>query len=170
MNVPGQSRGPTPTPSHVAELVRSYLDANYRWKHKDDWHDVQIGLPVPALEMLHPDTDGFGLLSAWNPHSVERSDVENRREDAALHQLLVDANHTFRPAFASAHNRSWREPGWVVIDLPLEEFDLLSRQFGQLGTLWWTQGCPVRLRIDAPRPEAFDGDRHIDWLQRAPTR
>lgn len=149
----------------IPDLVQSYLAADYRWQHEGDWHDLQIGLPVPALELLHDDVDTFGLVSAWNPHSVERTELANRDADYALHDALKATGRPFCAAFASAPNRSWREPSWVVMGLPVGDFDAMSRRFGQLGTLWWTRGTPVRLRIDAACPEGFDDGEHIDWLK-----
>ncbi|MDN5781963.1 MAG: DUF3293 domain-containing protein [Luteimonas sp.] len=149
----------------IADLVRAYLAAEYRWQHNSDWHDLRIGLQVPALELLYPDSGNFGLLSAWNPHSIEHAELANREADRALHQDLVDTGAPFLAAFASAPNRSWREPSWVVMDLPVERFDALSRKYGQLGTLWWTRGRPGRLRVDAVRPAGLDDDEHVDWLQ-----
>lgn len=160
-----------PTPPHtgapapLADLIASYLAAEYRWQHDGDWHDLRIGLPAPALELLHPDFETFGLLSAWNPHSVERSEADNRREDEVLHSQLRDNDLPFAPAFASAINRGWREPSWVVAGMRVAAFDALSRQFGQLGTLWWTRGQAVRLRVDAKRPGDFDHDPRIEWLR-----
>jgi len=52
-----------------------------------------------------------------------------------------------------------------VMGFPVAEFDALSRQHGQLGTLCWTRGHPVRLRVDATRPDDFGDDEHIDWLK-----
>jgi hypothetical protein len=149
----------------TTDLVRAYLAAEYRWQHNGDWHDLRIGLQVPALELLYPDCASFGLLSAWNPHSVERAEPANREADRALHQDLVAAGTPFLPAFASAPNRSWREPSWVVMGLPVERFDALSRKYGQLGTLWWTPARPGRLRVDAMRPADFEDDEHVDWLR-----
>src|SRR3546814_3158532 len=70
--------------------------------------------------------------------------------------------------FGSALNRSWREPGWVVMGMTLDRFDALSRKYGQLGTLWWTYGQAGRLRVDAGRPAEFGDDEHIDWLRTEP--
>jgi len=148
----------------VAELVRAYLDADYRWRHDGDWHDLRIGLPAPALELLHPGAGGFGMLTAWNPCSVEHSEAANRDADALLHRELVATGLVFLPAFGSAADRSWREPGWVVVGMALDDFDALSRRHGQLGTLWWSRGKAGRLRVDAARPAGFDMDEHIDWL------
>ncbi len=149
----------------IAELVRAYLAAEYRWQHQGEWHDLRIGLPAPALELLHPDAGSFGLLSAWNPRSVERDEHTNRDADALLQRDLAASGRTFLAAFGSAIDRSWREPGWVVIGMALQDFDALSRKYGQLGTLWWTPGKAGRLRVDAARPPDFGTDEHIDWLR-----
>ncbi|GAA3919152.1 DUF3293 domain-containing protein [Luteimonas lutimaris] len=149
----------------LAELVRAYLDAVYRWRHDDDWHDLSIGLPAPALELLYPEADTFGMLSAWNPRSVERSEAVNREADARLHEELAATGLAYLPAFGSAADRSWREPGWVVVGMALDDFDALSRRHGQLGTLWWTRGKAGRLRVDAACPPGFDMEEHIDWLR-----
>ena len=165
MSMSSPIAGSAPT----SNLVRAYLAAEYRWQHGGDWHDLRIGLPAPALELLYPDAGSFGLLSAWNPRSVECTELANREADRALHQDLVVTDASFVAAFASASNRSWREPSWVVMGLPVERFDALSRKYGQLGTLWWTRGRPGRLRIDAVRPVDFaDDEEHVDWLQPAP--
>lgn len=158
------------SPSHddaerIAYLARAYLDADYRWELDGDWHDVRIGLPAPGLEMAHPDATSFGFISAWNPWSVERAEADNRAADHALHDALLASGKPFRAAFASAPNRSWREPSWIVMGMDTREFDALARQFGQLGTLWWQPGTAVRLRLHAPRPPGFESEREIDWME-----
>lgn len=148
----------------ITQLVRAYLAAEYRWRHEGDWHDLRVGLQAPAIELLHPGAEGFGMLSAWNPHSVERSPSANREADALLQRELAETGLPFLAAFGAALDRSWREPGWVVIGMPLADFDALSRKYGQLGTIWWSRGKAGRLRVDAARPPEFGNDEHIDWL------
>lgn len=159
---------PTPVPpgdaERIAYLARAYLDADYRWELDGDWHDVRVGLPAPGLEMAHPDATSFGFISAWNPWSVERPEADNRAADHALHAALLASGKPFRAAFASAPNRSWREPSWVVMSMDAAGFDAMARQFGQLGSLWWQPGTSVRLRLHAARPDGFEGDGEIDWL------
>jgi hypothetical protein len=149
----------------ITYLARAYLDADYRWELDGDWHDVRVGLPAPGLEMAHPDATSFGFISAWNPWSIERAEADNRAADHALHDALLASGKPFRAAFASAPNRSWREPSWIVMSMGATEFDALARQFGQLGTLWWQPGTAVRLRLHAPRPPGFEGEREIDWVE-----
>jgi hypothetical protein len=157
---------PTSIAAHeLARLAHAYVDAEYRWGLGGDWHDVRIGLPMPALELAYPSAESFGLISAWDPYSVPRDDSVNREQDAALQEILLSGGKPHLPAFASAVNRSWREPGWMVMDMPAAEFDALARRFGQLGTLWWPRGGIVRLRMDAARPAGFEREDVVDWLE-----
>ncbi len=149
----------------VAALARAYLDADYRWEIDRQWHDLMIGHPTPMLEQALPQAGCFAFLSAFNPWSVELPAAENRAADDTLHARLLAAGKQCHPAFASAPNRTWREPSWLVIDLESAALDTLTREFGQLGTLWWRAGHPVRLRMDARRPAGAPADGFIDWLQ-----
>jgi len=151
--------------TRLIALLHAYLDARYRWQSRADWHDVIIGLPTPGLDLRYPDAQSFGMLSAWNPLSVSRAPTENRRADKALEADLAATGLTHIAAFASAADRSWREPSWIVFGMPVSEFDLLARRYGQLGTLWWSRETPVRLRMDARRPDGLAGDGDVDWLR-----
>jgi hypothetical protein len=149
----------------VSYLARAYLDADYRCELRGDWHVFHIGQTVPVIDDAQPGASCFGFLSAWNPWSQPRPDAVNRAADQALHDTLAADGYSVRPAFASAPNRAWREPSWVVADISPERLDALMRQFDQLGTLWWRRGGAVRLRLDAARPDGFDDGAHVDWLQ-----
>lgn len=157
-----------PAPVGETEAIRlatAYLGAHYRWACGSDWHDIRIGLPVPGLDLLHPDVRSFGLLSAWSPHSQPRDEDSNRQQDATLEAELEARGLRHIPAFSSAPNRSWREPGWVVFDIGTAELDDLGRRFGQLGALWWPRDVAVRLRMYVRRPEGFRRDTAIDWIE-----
>lgn len=157
--------GPHIGEARIAELVHAYLVAEYRWALGDDWLNLRIGERAPDASRRFPEAAQFGLMSAWNPCSVERPETINRAADDVLQQDLRDSGRRFLPAFSSAVNRSWREPSWLVVDLPLAGFDALSRRYGQLATLHWTAQDAVRLRVDALRPRAFADHPSIDWLQ-----
>lgn len=152
--------------ARVIALMHAYLDAEYRWEHDGQWYRLQIGTPATDLEAMFPDGREFGLLSAWNPQSVEQPDSVNRAADTALHAALRAHGIEFRPGFSSAVNRSWREPSWVTIGLPCQQLDALSRQFGQLGTLYCRRGEPIHLRMHHVRPEGLTdvtGMECVDW-------
>jgi hypothetical protein len=151
--------------ARVAELVRAYLIADYRWELDGDWRNLRIGEPAPEVQARYPEAHGFGLLSAWDPYSVPRPEAVNRDADEALQQSLHRSGRIFRPAFSSAANRSWREPSWLVVDMPVAEFDALSRRYGQLATLYWAAGTPVRMRVDAAQPGSLSAHPAIDWLR-----
>ncbi len=151
--------------ARIAELVRAYLAAEYRWELEGDWLNLRIGQPAPAVARRFPDAGQFGLLSAWNPYSIERPETVNRAADDALQQDLLDSGRIFRAAFSSAANRSWREPSWLVVDMPLAEFDALSNRYGQLATLHWTAHGAIRMRMNTARPLAVADHDDIDWLR-----
>jgi hypothetical protein len=148
----------------IAQLMRAYCEAEYRWEAAGRWHPIRVGAPAPGPESTFPDARRFGLLTAWNPGSREREEATNRAEDEALRAMLEAGGLAYRPAFASARNRSWREPSWLVMDMPVPTFDALARRFGQLGTLSWARGEPVGLRMHADRPAGIDAPGWVEWL------
>lgn len=149
----------------IETLLGAYLAADYRWETGGQWHRMQVGAPAPQVDLAFPEATRFGLVSAWNPFSVERPEAENRAADDALHFQLASSHLVYCPAFSSGWDRSWREPSWLVIGMPEQTFDALARRFGQLGTLWWRRGEPVRLRMSAPHPPGFPGHPHVDWVE-----
>ena len=36
----------------IADLVRAYLAAEYRWERDGDWLDLRLGAPAPAVRAL----------------------------------------------------------------------------------------------------------------------
>ncbi len=151
--------------ARIAELVPAYLAAEYRWEQDGEWLNLRIGDNAPALCQRYPDALHFGLLSAWDPYSIQRPEPVNRSADDALHAALQASGCSFRPAFSSAANRSWREPSWLVMDMPVDRFDALSRSHGQLATLYWPAHSVVRMRVDARQPRADAGHHAVDWLK-----
>lgn len=149
----------------LATLHRAYLGAVYRWGVRGHWRRLRIGAPVPELEAAHPGARSFAMLSAWNPMSSPRPDAENRREDERLQAAIAEGGWASLHGFASAPNRNWREPNWILIDIATAALDALAREFGQLGTLHWSRGQAVRLRMDAARPPDVPPHPHVDWIQ-----
>lgn len=154
---------PSLAASRVADLVEAYLASDYRWELDGRWRPLAIGAVATEIEQAYPGADGCGLLGAWNPQSIERSAAENREADEQLAAALSDAGATHRPGFSSAHDGSWREPGWMVLGMPMERFDALARRFGQLGTLYARRGEPMHLRIYRARPAGIQPRELVDW-------
>ena len=156
--------GKRPSQSQIASLVQAYLAADYRWELDGQWHPLEIGKQARGLEAAFPQARSFGLLSAWNPYSVERPEAENRAEDERLSAALHDSGLPYRAAFSSARNRTWREPSWIVLDMPLAEFDALALRFRQLATVHGAKGEPPRLRVYHPALALARGSSLVDWI------
>ena len=155
---------PTLAASRIADLVEAYLASDYQWELGGRWRPIVLGEVADDLEDAYPDAAGSGLLSAWNPHSIVRPESENRQADELLAAALAGSGAKHRPGFSSARNRSWREPSWMVMDMPVEDFDAIARRFGQLGTLYARRGQPMRLRIYRERPAGFADPGLVDWI------
>jgi hypothetical protein len=155
---------PAIDPAGLARLAHEYLAADYRWSLNGDWHDVRAGLPAPGLELAYPQCAAFAMLTAWNPGSVQTAEARNRSADDALRAAIATGGYDALPSFGAAPNRSWREPGWLVLGIGATATDALGRRFGQLATLWWPRDGVVRVRMYAPRPADIDPDLPIDWL------
>jgi hypothetical protein len=155
---------PVPADPRIASLLQSYHAADYRWELNGRWHAMSIGEAAPSLEQAFPEATSFGLLSAWNPYSVERPETVNRAEDARLHAQLEESGLVFRAAFSAARNRTWREPSWIVMDMPVDAFDALARNHGQLATVHARRGEPVRLRMYRAEPAGCPALGCVDWL------
>ena len=149
----------------IEALLRAYLEAEYRWEFDRQWRHLRIGEIEPMAEAAFPGATRFGLLSAWNPRSVERPASQNKAADDALQFWLANGGFTYRPAFSSARDRTWREPSWLVMGLAVQAFDDLARRFGQLGSLWWQRGERIHLRMYADRPANCSDDRYVDWVK-----
>lgn len=153
--------------NHLANLPSVYLAADYKWELDGDWRPLRIGERAVDLETAFADARSFGLISGANPAHILRSDPENRSADRALEQAIAALGLRYRPAFVAAFGRSWKAYNWLVIDPAIEAFDALARRFGQIGTLLWAHGEPVRLRMRARRPETVPAHPFIDWIDEA---
>lgn len=150
--------------AHLSALPAIYLAADYKWELHGQWSPIRIGEPVPALDAAYPDARRFGMMTAANPGHISRTDGENRSADRNLQRALDTLGLTYRPAFAAAHTRLWKAYNWLIVDPDEATFAELGRRFGQIGTLLWSRGQPVRLRMRARRPGAQAPHPHIDWV------
>ncbi len=150
--------------SHIAALPAVFMAADYKWELDGRWSSIRIGESAPELDAAFPDARRFGMTAAANPGQIIRGDADNRSSDLALQQTLTRLGLRHRPAFVAAHSRIWKAYNWLVIDPDETTFDALTRDFGQIGSLLWLRGQPVRLRMRAQRPESMAEHAHIDWV------
>lgn len=150
--------------SHIAALPAVFLAADYKWELDGQWSPIRIGEPVPELDAAFPEARRFGMTAAANPGQIIRADTDNRSGDEALQQTLTRLGLVHRPAFVAAHSRIWKAYNWLVIDPDEATFDALTREFGQIGSLLWPRGQPVRLRMRARRPQTVAEHAYIDWV------
>ncbi len=149
---------------HLASLPAIYMAADYKWELHGHWSAIRIGGLAPELDAAFPEARHFGMLTASNPGYIARSDAENRAADLALQRELEQLGLQHRPGFAIASNRAWKAYNWLVVDPDVATFDSLGHRFGQIGTLLWSRGGPVRLRMRAERPQTLAEDPAIDWI------
>jgi hypothetical protein len=154
-------------PAHLATLPSIYLAADYKWELDGDWRPLRIGERATELEAAFTGARSFGLMSGANPAHILRPEPENRSADRALEKAIAALGLRYRPAFVAALGRSWKAYNWLLIDPPTDGFDTLARRFGQIGTLLWAHGEPVRLRMHARRPETVPAHPFIDWIGEA---
>lgn len=147
-----------------AELVRAYAAAEYAVEIEGRAIALRVGAPAPELESAWP-ASRYAFLTAWNPASSPRSQVANEVADARLRERLELLGALRMPARAQAPDGGWCEPGWLLADLPVAELDTLARDFGQAGTLSWSRGAPVRLRMLIAAPANAAGLPCVDWVE-----
>lgn len=148
-----------------AALSRAYLRARYAVRAGGRWRALRIGAPPPpSLLRALPGLTRFGAITAYNPGSVPCDARRNAAADLRLRAAL-DALSAAAPlrTRARAPDGGWQEPGWLVPGLDAPALDRLARRFGQLGTLHWTAGGAVRLRMDAARPSGIAAHPYVDW-------
>lgn len=150
--------------SHVAALPAMFMAADYKWELGGQWSSIRIGEPAPELDAAFPEAKRFGMTTAANPGQILRADNDNRNGDEALQQALTRLGLTHRPAFVAAPSRIWKAYNWLVVDPDEATFDVLTREFGQIGSLLWLRGQPVRLRMRTRRPQTVAEHAYIDWV------
>ncbi|RPE81472.1 DUF3293 domain-containing protein [Vulcaniibacterium tengchongense] len=147
----------------AAELAAAYAAAEYAVRLDGDALPLRVGRPAADLEAYWP-RRRYAFLTAWNPASQPHSEAANQAADALLRARLDELGVDRQPAWAQDPGGDWREPGWLLADLPAGALIRLAQEFGQAGVLDWTQGEPVRLRMLLPRPRAAPALPHVEWL------
>lgn len=122
-----------------------------------------VGQTAPEVERQLPARE-YLFITAWNPPPGESSRESNLRADERLQARLAELKLAHYPALGCDAHGSNMERGWLVLDAPLHTADMLAREFGQGGTLYWPTEQPVRLRMMWARPDTPGDDEYTDWV------
>lgn len=148
----------------AAELVHAYVAADYSASVEGTNFMLRVGMAASGLESAWP-ASRYAFITAWNPASAPQPEPANQAADVQLRAHLDRLGVARIPASAQAADGGWHEPGWLLADLPTAELDALARRFGQAGTLCWTRGEPVRLRMLMREPADAAGLPCVDWVE-----
>jgi hypothetical protein len=151
-------------PDDLAALAAAFRKARYRVPALGDAGNVHVGATADALETALPGRS-FAFITAWNGDSEAAGRTDNAATDGALAAEL-DRLHAQRlRAVADDAQGAHHEAGWLVQNLALSDLDRLARRFDQDGTLAWTRGSAVRLRMYHPCPADALPDLWTDWVE-----
>jgi hypothetical protein len=158
----GTANGDVPE-SERARLASAWAAAHYFVTlGRREWLFC-TGLTAPEIERQLM-ADRYLFITAWNPPPGETPRADNDAAQARLEARVQALGLTLHPALGCDHRGGMAEYGCLVLDATLAQADALAREFGQGGTLCWSAGQPVRLRMMWPRPANADGDPHTDWV------
>jgi hypothetical protein len=163
----GDSRDPDAI-DQVPEAERARLATAWAAAHyfvalgRQEWL-FRTGLTAADVERQIMATR-YLFITAWNPPPGDTSRPLNDAAQERLHARVQALGLSFHPALGCNSQGGMVEHGCLVLDATPEQADVLAREFGQGGTLFWQAGEPVRLRMMWPRPAQADGDPHTDWV------
>lgn len=156
--------GPSPSTRPLIRFVNDHtLLAAYRattWTIATARGEIRIHLadPVPLP------TRSLGIITAYNPASLLRTDEENRAANPRLRAELKAAGGEIIPALASGTGpdaEQWTEPGFAVYGLSRAALIAFGRRFGQNAIVWIdARGRPA---LVVTRP-GFGGSRAGDTV------
>jgi hypothetical protein len=151
-------------PDDIAALATAFRKARYQVGALGDAGSFSVGTVATGLEAALP-ADSYAFITAWDSDSESDSRMDNTAADGELSARLDQLNATRIRAHAEDAQGAHREAGWIVLDLPLPELDRLARYFDQDGTLAWTRGNAVRLRMYHPCPPDAAPALWTDWVE-----
>ncbi len=137
------------TPQAIRSLLAAYRATRYTAHLPDGAVTLTVGTSPPrALGRLTMPDRPWVLITACNPHSRPCSARSNalRMRSLARALAVLAPPHVFAAA-GCAPDRSWVEPGLLVIGLDPDVTDALARRFGQNALLAGRGAAPARLRL-----------------------
>ncbi|MDB6163751.1 MAG: hypothetical protein JWL98_1183 [Xanthomonadaceae bacterium] len=151
-------------PDDSEALAAAFRNARYHVPELGVAGEVRVGTQPAALEAALG-AEAFGFITAWDSSSKAEPRMDNDAADGALTAELERLGADHLRAYAEDAQGAHREQGWLVTDVPLPDLDRLARRFGQDGTLAWSRGEAVRLRMYRPRPADPAAELWTDWVE-----
>ena len=142
-------------------LIAAYRAASYSVRLPGGRRvGLEVGAECPGELndlLLRTAHSAGGLITAWNPLSVQSARSANRLRQRELLAALHAARAGVLAGVGSGND--WREPSLAALGVRVDLLDELARHFGQNAILSFRAGEPVRLRLyrDEWR-EALSGD------------
>jgi hypothetical protein len=84
----------------------------------------------PSLECLARSQAAI-VLTAYNPGTERPSWAENEAANERLHEVLVDSGYEVWRADGFSADGTWREPGWLAWEMPIDLGIAVAADFGQ---------------------------------------
>lgn len=152
-----------PDGEQLVRLATEYAAAHYfvTISHRE-WL-FAVGQAATDVER-ELDAGHYLFITAWNPCTRALSTAENHAADQQLQERLQQAGWRHHSALGCDTHGGAVEYGWVVLDMGMAESDALAREFGQAGTLYWSRGDRVRLRMLQACPPGWNSQDCIDWV------
>ena len=155
----GAANGDVPE-SERARLAAAWAAAHYFVTlGRKEWLFC-TGLTAPEIERQVM-ADRYLFITAWNPPPGETPRADNDAAQARLEARVQALGLSLHPALGCDNRGGMVEYGCLVLDATLAQADALAREFGQGGTLCWSTGEPVRLRMMRPRPAEAGDDPSV---------
>jgi Protein of unknown function (DUF3293) len=73
----------------------------------------------------------YAIITAHNPRSEKLSARENEKRHTALENVLQERGLEFSPSTGESPDSSWREEGFIIFEVSLEDALELGKNFGQ---------------------------------------
>ncbi len=104
----------------------------------------------------------FSILTAANPFSQSRSDLENAARNEQLKLELEKLGFEFDWSYGEQADQSWREDGFVIFDAPLKVTLELARKFDQNAILYGEESKVALAWCDNEELEWFFPQLQLD--------
>lgn len=130
------------------EIETAYLGAIYVACDEEKETIFRIGELSTAIDEIlkKKHADSFAFITAYNPRSEIKSEIENEFRQKELEKVLNDIGFKFLFGYGTDENRTWRpEQSVFVFDISKAEAERIGREFGQNAIVYGKKGAEIEL-------------------------